>query len=323
MKKLRLIYLAATALLFAACANDDEGGGNNSPVAAIVRADISQNINTRGTADNNEWTVGDAIGVFVLMDGNTKGTNVKYVATDASGNFSSETPIYFMDDKEQTFSAYYPYQTSNGDIDEYGWLKTPWTISYTAPSETLAYDFLCTNSVAARKTSPVVAFKDMNGSGETDESKDHRFKHKMAFVEFKIQTGAGVEGYYNELKKITLKNIKAEGRVNLKTGGCELTGSAEPQTMEIGKSMSNAITCQFILFPQKVENNKLDLEFGVKYNNDIDNVYTASIDLPNGFESGKKYTYTITVKNTSVTIEKADIYPWENGASSSLDANIQ
>ena len=68
-------YIAAAALLFAACANEEDGIGNNGPVAATVQADISNNIKTRGTADNNSWTAGDAIGVYVTSAGNTKGTN--------------------------------------------------------------------------------------------------------------------------------------------------------------------------------------------------------------------------------------------------------
>ena len=78
MKKFRFLYIAAAALLFAACANEEDGIGNNGPVAATVQADISNNIKTRGTADNDSWTAGDAIGVYVTSAGNTKGTNVKY-----------------------------------------------------------------------------------------------------------------------------------------------------------------------------------------------------------------------------------------------------
>ena len=75
MKKFRFLYIAAAALLFAACANEEDGIGNNGPVAATVKADISNNIKTRGTADNDRWTTGDAIGVYVTSAGNTKGTN--------------------------------------------------------------------------------------------------------------------------------------------------------------------------------------------------------------------------------------------------------
>ena len=36
MKKFRFLYIAAAALLFAACANEEDGIGNNGPVAATV-----------------------------------------------------------------------------------------------------------------------------------------------------------------------------------------------------------------------------------------------------------------------------------------------
>lgn len=96
MKKFRFLYIAAAALLFAACANEEDGIGNSGPVAATVKADISNNIKTRGTADNDKWTTGDAIGVYVTSAGNTKGTNVKY-EYDQYGEFVSANPIYFRD----------------------------------------------------------------------------------------------------------------------------------------------------------------------------------------------------------------------------------
>ena len=112
MKKFRFLYIAAAALLFAACANEEDGIGNNGPVAATVQADISNNIKTRGTADNNSWTAGDAIGVNVTSTGNTTGDNKKYVTTNGDGTFEAadnNNIIYFKDNKETTFSAYYPY----------------------------------------------------------------------------------------------------------------------------------------------------------------------------------------------------------------------
>lgn len=87
MKKFKILYIAAAALLFAACANEEDGIGNNGPVAATVKADISNNIKTRGTADNNSWTAGDAIGVYATSSGYTTGDNKKYVTTNGDGTF--------------------------------------------------------------------------------------------------------------------------------------------------------------------------------------------------------------------------------------------
>ena len=118
MKKFRFLYIAAAALLFAACANEEDGIGNNDPVAATVKADISNNIKTRGTADNNSWTAGDAIGVYVTSSSNTTGDNKKYVTTNGNGTFEAadnNNIIYFKDNRETTFSAYYPYSESLTD----------------------------------------------------------------------------------------------------------------------------------------------------------------------------------------------------------------
>lgn len=41
MKKFRFLYIAAAALLFAACANEEDGIGNNDPVAATVQGNYS------------------------------------------------------------------------------------------------------------------------------------------------------------------------------------------------------------------------------------------------------------------------------------------
>ena len=89
MKKFRFLYIAAAALLFAACANEEDGIGNNGPVAATVKADISNNIKTRGTADNDSWTAGDAIGVYVTSYSYTTGDNKKYVTTNGDGTFEA------------------------------------------------------------------------------------------------------------------------------------------------------------------------------------------------------------------------------------------
>ena len=63
MKKFRFLYIAAAALLFAACANEEDGIGNSGPVAATVQANIVKNV-TR-TTTGNTWSENDAIGVNV------------------------------------------------------------------------------------------------------------------------------------------------------------------------------------------------------------------------------------------------------------------
>ena len=322
MKTFSILYIAATALLLAACANDDEQHGNNGSVAATVKADISNNVGTRGTADNNEWTTGDAIGVYVTSAGNTTGTNVKYVYTDA-GNFVSDNPIYFMDGEAQTFSAYYPH-IDDTKIDKDGWV-TDWTIDYSNPSNTLLEnDFLFASGATASKYSPVVNFKDTNESGQAEEAKDHRFKHKMSMIVFNVIPGVGVESSKSYLQSITLDKIKTQGKINVKTGLTEATGTSSKQTLPVTGFLDTKRVCQFILFPQQFESNTLTISCNALYNESTTNVYTATMNLPKGFEGGKKYTYFITVRNHSIDIGDASITSWGIGTNSEqLDAEIE
>ena len=325
MKKFRFLYIAAAALLFAACANEEDGIGNNGPVAATVKADISNNIKTRGTADNNSWTTGDAIGVYVTSAGNTKGTNVKYEYDN--GYFTSASPIYFRDNKEQTFSAYYPYidDPKNDKFNEEGWLINDWTIDYNNPSNTLlANDFLFASGATASKESPTVNFTKLNNASESLPDKDHRFKHKMSMIAFTVTAGEGIESGKSYLQSITLDKIKTQGKINVKTGATEATGTSSTTTLPVTGFLTDARTCQFILFPQQFEKNELIISCNVKYNENTINNYTTTLTLPNGFEGGKKYTYTITVKNNSIVIENANITPWGIGADNDqLEAEIE
>ena len=211
MKKFRFLYIAAAALLFAACANEEDGIGNNGPVAATVQADISNNIKTRGTADNNSWTAGDAIGVNVTSTGNTTGDNKKYVTTNGDGTFEAadnDNIIYFKDNKETTFSAYYPYSEFLTDG------KMNWNIAEVEANQPCKADVLFASGATASKASPTVNFTDA----------EHRFKHCMSLVEFKIKPGQGVKYNNYKFNSLNMKGIFTSGKFDTRTGSVETAG---------------------------------------------------------------------------------------------------
>ena len=312
MRKFRFLYIAAAALLFAACANEEDGIGNNGPVAATVKADISNNIKTRGTADNNSWTAGDAIGVYVTSSSNTNGDNKKYVTTNGNGTFEAadnNNIIYFKDDRETTFSAYYPYSESLTDG------KMDWNMAEVEESQPCRADVLFASGAIASKASPTVNFTDV----------EHRFKHCMSMVEFKIKPRQGVKYNNYKFNRLELKGIFTSGKFDTRTGLVETVGDRMTFIRNFNDvSFESETSFAYIMLPQSLESNKMDIDIYLLLN-DSEVKYTTPITpSTNGqFEGGKKYTYNITVKNTGITIEDANIYPWENGDSSDLDAELE
>lgn len=312
MTKFRFLYIAAAALLFAACANEEDGIGNSGPVAATVQADISNNIKTRGTADNNSWTAGDAIGVYASSSGYTTGDNKKYVTTNGDGTFEAadnNNIIYFKDNKETTFSAYYPYSESLTDG------KMDWNMAEVEENQPCMADVLFASGATASKASPIVNFTDI----------EHRFKHCMSLVEFKIKPGQGVKYNNYKFNRLELKGIFRSGKFDTRTGSVETAGDRGSISRNFDDvSFESEKSFAYIMLPQSLESNKMDIEIYLLLN-DSEVKYTTPITpSTNGqFEGGKKYTYNITVKNTGITIEDANIFPWENGDLGDLDAEIE
>ena len=306
MKKFRFLYIAAAALLFAACANEEDGIGNNGPVAATVKADIVKNV-TRATTGNT-WSKNDAIGVYVTSPGYTIGDNVKYTTT-GDGKFTSDNPIYFADARETViFNAYYPYQENmdgNGIVNN-------WNMAEVKEGEPCPADFLFAKDATATKSSPQVQFTG-----------DNQFKHCMSMIRLTFKAGDGINPYNAILKnQLKLKGIYKTGSINTQTGEVTIYGDRGIYESDVdNKSLKNGATCEFIVFPQSLDNNKMDIELEVADNGTI-NTYTTSLpsSTNNEFKGGYLYTYTISIHNTGVVIEKAGITAWLPSDEGGLDA---
>lgn len=306
MKKFRFLYIAAAALLFAACANEEDGIGNNGPVAATVKADIVKNV-TRATTGNT-WSENDAIGVNVTSIGYTIGNNVKYTTT-GDGKFTSDNPIYFADARETVnFNAYYPYQEN---VDGNG-IVNNWNMAEVKEGEPCPADFLFANDATATKSSPQVQFTG-----------DNQFKHCMSMIRLTFKAGDGINPYNAILKnQLKLKGIYKTGFINTQTGEVTIYGDRGIYESDVdNKSLKNGVTCEFIVFPQSLDNNKMDIELEVADNGTI-NTYTTSLtsSTNNEFKGGYLYTYPIRINNTGVVIEKAGITAWQPSDEGGLDA---
>ena len=281
MKKKYLI-MAVAALTFAACSNENDITEDNGPVAAEVKADISGRVQTR--ASGTEWGTSDAIGVSVTSTGLTKGTNVKY--SRYGEGFKAESPIYFQNLDEVTFSAYYPYNEAGGTIS-----KTITADDQSGENQP-KIDYMFASGATASKASPTVSFTGT----DADAANDHRFHHKMAKLDLTFNKGADTD--LQKMTGFTVSNLKMAGTFNTTDGEAKVTDDATATDLTITEtpSESDTYTRSLILFPQTVDSKKFSISITLD-----GQTYKAELTIPGGkeaLESGNKYSYTITVNKT-------------------------
>ena len=309
MKKFKILYIAAVALLLAACANEEDGIGNSSPVAATIQANISKTV-TRATVGNT-WSENDAIGVYASSGVITKEDNKKYITTKGDGTFeaaSNDNIIYFKDNKETTFSAYYPYSESLEDG------KMDWIMSEVEANKPCKADVLFASGATASKASPTVKFTDA----------EHRFKHCMSLVKFIIKPGMGIDQSENILRGLHLNGIYKTGKFDTKTGAIESAQYRTSYPYNFSTSFDKESSVEMIMLPQKLENDMMEIEVDLQVGDEL-NTYKATLMPATDyqFKGGYKYTYVVKVNNTSITIAEADIEPWQTTDQGNLDAELE
>ena len=176
-------------------------------------------------------------------------------------------------------------------------------------------DFLFATGATATKSSPQVQFTG-----------DNQFKHCMSMIRLTFKAGKGIDANNANLKNnLKLKGIYKTGSINTQTGEVAISGDRGIYESDVdNKSLKNGVTCEFIVFPQSLDNNKMDIEFEVADNGTI-NTYTTSLksSTNNEFKGGYLYTYTISINTTGVVIDKAGITAWQTSDEGSLDAEQQ
>ena len=309
MKKFKILYIAAVASLLAACANEEDGIGNSSPVAATIQANISKTV-TRATVGNT-WSENDAIGVYASSGVITKEDNKKYITKNGDGTFEADgndNVIYFKDNKETTFSAYYPYSESLTDG------KMDWIMSEVEEKQPCKADVLFASGATASKASPTVKFTDA----------EHRFKHCMSLVKFVIKPGFGIDQAENILLGIRLNGIYKTGKFDTKTGAIVPGQYRTSFPYTFNTSFDKESSVEVIMLPQSLENDIMEIEVVLQVGDEY-NTYKASLQPTTDyqFKGGYKYTYVITVNNTKITVAEANILEWETAPQGNLDAELE
>jgi len=303
-----IIGLVFTSLP-AACSSDDEGPDYGIPVAVQFTAG---NISVlRTTANGNQWTHGDQIGIFMIanearsIDGNIKENagNIPYQAESGNSDESSFIPVgatiyYPVDGSKVDFIAYHP---QNSSINNY-----VYPIGLSDQSKLPAIDLM-----TAKANGTAGAGYDKTNTSAVDLL----FYHRLAKGLLIIQPGEGVNRDDLEAAdnlEVKLKGINTTAVLDMSGTGI-ISNEADIEDIDIpineedSKLRRAAILLPVILGVDHV------VEFTLKNTNTTytwimkDNVVSGSSPIT-GLEAGKKYTFTVTLKKNQMnvwgTIEK-------------------
>lgn len=302
-----LIIAALAIMTLAGCSNGDNepelSGGNDSPVfTATISGEGSR-------AYDRQWEAGDVIGIS-----GANRTNVGYHTNDGSGKFAVKTPgdqIYFPDDKEVIFTAYYPWNNLaagaaaiNADTSDQTGQKS--------------FDFLWVQATG-KKVAPLVAFN---------------FSHTMAKLVLTVKCGANMS--YDELNSATLSlaGIRHTGTFDITTGTAKandnaaagecMLSDAVPVTADVA---GKAVTYSLIFFPQEF-NESMTFSaalpdgnlFEWKHDFTDANKTKDGNKAGNRWVAGRQYNLSITLHKTGFTPANCTIKPW-NGVDKEITAD--
>lgn len=294
--KTRLLALATLALTLAACSNDDE---NNNQIAARFSAEISDATLTR--AAGTSWHENDEIGITATgNDAMSQYTNVKYTTEKNDGNFTG-SPIYFQNNQNVTFTAYYPF---SGTEEKPAGKLTPKTeATNQTPTNQKNIDFLFAEAQDKNCNNANVAFK---------------FYHKMSQITLTFIAGDDIS--FSDTKiSYSLEGLRMSGEFDTSNGTATATGTAtETLTInDVTLSSTPAIVAPVILYPQDITGvsgiNQIKLSVTLDEQTYSCVLQTGTDTKTNltELEAGNNYTFEITISKTGLTLNTSSIENWK------------
>lgn len=250
-------------------------------------------------ASGHSWDIGDEIGI----SGSNR-SNVCYVTNNGDGIFAVKTrgnQIYFQNDGEVVFTAYYPWSNQADNSEEI-------TADTRLQNNQKKFDFLWSQA-SGSKENPDVEFK---------------FSHRMTKLVITVNTGVAMD--FNQIKTglFSFEGMRHIGSFNTTDGSTSAdSGSSVWSFSEFAdiNDTEKTITISLIVFPQLF--NEL-LKFSAEFSNpdSINDLFQTGIDFTNAnkeldgedakneWVAGRQYNLSLTLHKTGVALDNCTINSW-------------
>lgn len=298
MKIAKYIPAAALALVLAGCQSEDDFISSdyaNDPMAVHIRAGIEAlqtRVNTTGTGD--AWEEGDMISVANTSTGAVTGKD-KAVYKYNGGTWGPEGADYMVwADDVNTFEAYYP--VVEGKKDSYTQFELPADQSSSNPTET--------NYIGRADYMTAAA------SQSKSDALNLTFKHHLAKVTVKI---SGYGNQYATQKPVfqtptftvpTTTTPVPGKTLTVANSGTTVTGLFSEDASTEAKHSFTAV-----LLPGKYAADDTFVKLNIQGGTSL-TVKANVQQLTDGLESGKAYTFNVTVGKNGATINSVTVGDW-------------
>lgn len=290
------------AVVFSACNKVETP---ETTTDSLVAAKVLAGIQTK--ASGSTWDASDAIGITTT--GNEKKDGKEYInvkfTNDGAGTFNGSSPIYFQNKNDVTFTAYYPFTGTEGNVPgTLGSITANTGAANQTAVEQKNIDFMWAETTA-NVTEPTVSFTGLKA-----------FTHKMSMLTLTFVKGNDVA--LSDLSKYVLKGLALNGTFNTVEGMALATGTANDLDIVLA-SVPDAPTYQassLILFPQTISGGKVQLEVTLN-----SQTYKADLALAE-LLSGKNHTFNITVTKTGISTASAAITDWTDEPGTDAEATM-
>lgn len=298
MRKASKYFITAALglMTLAGCANGENApvdtGRNDSPSFTATISGL------QSRAFDEQWESGDVIGI--------SGANRYNVGYTSNGQSSftvknSGEQIYFPDDNEVVFTAYYPWNALTAG-------STAINADTRKQNEQKNFDFLWAQATG-KKDAPDVAFT---------------FAHKMAKVVLTVKPGEAMS--YDEVKEtdLSLDGFRHTGSFDTADGTTTVDDTAEPWEFSGFAGLNDtaqALSFTFIVFPQE-HSKPLDFLATLELSDGTLLSLKAAIDFTsankekdgdnarNEWVAGRQYNLSVTLNKSSITLDGCGITPW-------------
>ena len=292
MNNMKIFHQLTWTLLLACVATACSSGGNEEePLPERIPITLNCGI-TATRATDTGFENGDRIGLYVVnYEGVTPGAllptgnHADNAAFTYDGRWTPATPLYWLDETTPAdFYCYYPYSNAAGD-------PAAWPFAVKADQ----------SSEAAYKASDFLWGKAANVK-PTANAVNITMRHVLSCAAVQVVAGNGFteEDLAEADIQVRLNGLALQAAIDLNDG--TVTADGTPSGISLLRGDGNAFKA--LVVPQTVP--------------EADDFLTVTIDgedfhMPKGFTfvSGKRHTFTVTVRKLSTGIN-IDISGWED-----------